>query len=98
MRATCRIGLCAVTLIAAGCSASTIDEPFPVQLSNGESGFRMLGAVNYTNSAAEARGVVESKMDEACGGRSRLLRFDPHPDDSGPFAVVNFEALADCPH
>jgi hypothetical protein len=35
-------------------------------------------------------------MDEACGGKARLLLFEPKPDLSGPFDIVNFEALAEC--
>lgn len=67
-----------------------------MQLSNGENGFRMFGEVNYTSSAQEAREVVQRKLDDACGGRSRMIRFVPTPDLSGPINVVNFDAVAVC--
>jgi len=91
-----RLSLAALAMILAGCSASTIDEPFAAQLSNGQPGYRMLGAVSYTSSVTEARQVVQDKMDAACGGKAKLIRFDPTPDSSGPFNVVNFEAWASC--
>jgi hypothetical protein len=91
-----KLNLAALAMTLAGCTASTIDEPFSTQLSNGQPGYRMLGAVNYTSSVTEARQVVQDKMDEACGGKATLIRFDPNPDLSGPFDVVNFEAWATC--
>jgi hypothetical protein len=86
----------ASVILAAGCSASTIDEPIPLDRSNGSPGFRMFGAVNYTQSVAEARQVVQRKMDDACGGPARLTHFDPTPDASGPIDMVDFEATATC--
>jgi hypothetical protein len=83
-------------LLAAGCSASTIDEPIPLQLSDGNRGFRMFGEVNYTGSAQEARDVVQKTLDDACGGKSRMIRFVSTPDLSGPIDVVNFDAAAAC--
>ncbi len=83
-------------ILAGGCSASTIDEPIPLERNDGSRGFRMFGGVNYTRSVQEARRVVQEKMDEACGGEAELTRFDPAPDFSGPIDIVNFEAIAIC--
>jgi hypothetical protein len=81
-------------ILATGCSAGTIDEPIPLE--HRARGFRMFGGVNYTDSIEEARAVVQQKMDEACGGKAKLTRFDPTPDLSGPIDIVNFEAVAMC--
>jgi hypothetical protein len=83
-----------VLVLATGCSASTIDEPIPLE--HGARGFRMFGGVNYTSSVEEARAVVQGKMDEACGGKAQLTRFEPTPDLSGPIDIVNFDAVAIC--
>jgi hypothetical protein len=85
-----------VLVLAVGCSASTIDEPIPLEHTNGARGFRMFGGVNYTSSVEEARAVVQDKMDEACGGKAQLTRFESTPDLSGPIDIVNFDAVAMC--
>jgi hypothetical protein len=85
-----------VLVILAACSATTIDEPIPLEHTNGGRGFRMFGGVNYTSSVEEARAVVQEKMDEACGGKAQLTRFEPTPDLSGPIDIVNFDAVALC--
>ena len=86
----------ASVILISGCSASTIDEPIPLEPGNGARGFRMFGEVHYTQSPKEARQVIQGKMDDACGGNARLTRFEPTPDVSGPIDVVEFEATATC--
>jgi hypothetical protein len=86
----------ATLVLMTGCSASTIDEPSAYQLRDGRQGFRMFGGVSYTASVQEARQVVQSKMDDACGGKAELMRFEALPDETGPIDVVNFDAVAAC--
>jgi hypothetical protein len=88
--------LAVAAIVVAGCVPSTIDEPVPFQRSNGMREYQMFGEVHYTGSVETARTVVQTKLDQACGGKAHFLRFDATPDLSGPIDVVNFDAEATC--
>ena len=88
--------LAAAAALAAGCVPGTIDEPVPFQLGDGERGFQFFGEVNYTGSVEKARAVVQGKLDAACGGKARFIRFSATPDSSGPIDVVDFDSVATC--
>jgi hypothetical protein len=81
----------------AGCAMSPQDFPTPSLAPDGGRAYAMTGYVRYTSSLPEAKAWVQNKMDEACGGPSKFLQYNPVPT-TNPFGVpfVKYDVIAEC--